>query len=73
MIKAKDIKYVRDITGYSMNTAKAAAQLLDHNNIDIYSDEAAATLNMFHFRLKAERFSDWLKIKELVDEFGPFL
>ena len=71
MIKAQDIKYVRDRTGYSTQEAKAAAQLLDKIGLDIYSDEAAATMNMMHFYEKACRFAKWQEIKDLVKEFGP--
>ena len=72
MIKAEDIKYVRDMTGYDIKTAKAAAQLLDHSNINIYSDEAAATMHMRRFYEKSVRFAKWNEIKELINEFGPF-
>lgn len=72
MIRAEDIKYVRERTGYDMMTARAAAQLLDHAGLDIYSDEAYATMLMRNFYGKAKRFARWQEIKELVNEFGPF-
>lgn len=71
-ITSKDVKYIRETTGYSMAEARAAAALLDHIGIDIYSDEAAALMQMNYFVYKIARYANYLKIKELVDEFGPF-
>ena len=70
MVAAKDVKYIRDCIGCSTLEAKAMAKLLEHAGLDIYSDEAAATMRMRHFNEKAYRFSKWLELKELVDEFG---
>ena len=72
MITAKDVQYVRDQTGFSITRSQAMALLLDHDNIDIRSEEANKKMISFAYTLKAERFAEWLTIKELADEFGPF-
>lgn len=71
-ITGEDVKYIRETAGYSMLEARAAAALLNHMGIDIYSDEAAALMHRNYFVYKIARYANYLKIKELVDEFGPF-
>ncbi len=71
MIKSKDIKYVRECSGCTMQHSKAMAKLLDENGLDIYSNEAAELMQTYHFKEKAIRYSKWLEIKELIKEFGP--
>ena len=71
MVSAEQVKYVRDCTGYSIEVAKAAAQLLEQSGLNIYSDEAAATMHMRRFYEKSCRYAEYQKIKDLIKEFGP--
>lgn len=73
MITLDEVKYVRDREGFPIRIAKAAAELLKKAGLDIYSDEAAATMHMYHFHEKAARYARWKEMAGLIEEFGPLI